>query len=72
MIIAVEYIKWLQQERANINHIDLEDIEFYENGMKLEIPKEVLDNFKFIGLNNIDFIWSDFYKKKEPVKIGKD
>ncbi len=63
MQVAIEYINWLQEERAKINRADLRDIEFFENGMKLDIPQEILDNFEFTGLNNIDFIWSDFYKK---------
>ena len=64
MIVATEYIKWIQEERARINREKLEDIIFFENGMKLEIPKKVIENFEFTGLNNIDFIWSEFYKEK--------
>ena len=64
MQIAIEYIRWIQEERAKINREKLENIEFFENGMKLDIPQKVYDDFKFIGLNNIDFIWSDFYKEK--------
>lgn len=48
--------------RIKINRIKLEDIEFFENGMKLDIPKKTVKSFIFCGLNNIDFITSDFYK----------
>lgn len=65
MQVAVEYIKWLQEERAKINRVPLEEIEFFENGMKLDIPKEIIEKFDFTGLNNIDFIWSDFYKEND-------
>lgn len=62
MEIAVEYVRWLQEERAKINRADLETITFFENGRKLDICQDVFDDFAFVGLNNIDFIWSDFYK----------
>ncbi len=65
MQIAIEYVKWLAEERAKINRAKLEDIEIFEKGMKLDIPSKVIDDFKFTGLANIDFILSDFYKGKE-------
>ncbi len=64
MKVAVEYLKWIQKERAKINRAKLEDIEFFENGMKVDIPKEVIDKFAFTGLNNIDFILSGFYEER--------
>ena len=62
MKIAVEYIKWLQEERSKINKVSLDKMEFYENGMKVDIDKTIIDDFKFTGLVNIDFILSGFYK----------
>ena len=62
MKIAVEYIRWLQNERLKINKVPLDEIEFYENGMKIVIDKTKIEDFKFIGLANIDFVLSDFYK----------
>lgn len=67
MEVAIEYIRWIQEERAKINRTDLEDIVFFENGMKVDIPRATLDNFAIMGLNNIDFIWSDFYKEVPDV-----
>ncbi len=68
MEVAVEYIKWLQQERAKINSMALEDITFLENGTKLDMPKELIKKFAFAGLNNIDFILSGFYKTNNASK----
>lgn len=62
--IAIEYIQWLQKERAKINLAKLEEIEFFKNGMKLDISKDVIDAFELTGLNNADFISSGFYRKK--------
>ncbi len=62
MQIAIEWIEYLIDERAKINLTPLEDIEFFKNGMKLDIPKEVVREFEFTGLNNIDFITTGSYK----------
>jgi len=45
-----------------VNRVDLHDIEWYENGRRLYIDKDVLEDFYFTGLNNIDFISTNFYK----------
>lgn len=60
MKIAIEYVEWLMEEKSKINREKLSDIELFENGMKLDIPQKVIDEFVFTGLSNIDFILSDF------------
>ncbi len=60
MKIAVEYVEWLMEEKSKINRQKLSDIELFENGMKLDIPQKVIDDFDFTGLSNVDFILSDF------------
>ena len=65
MQIAIEYINWLTEERAKINRMDLDDIEFFENGMKLDIPKKVIEDFEYTGLNNVDFITSRFFERSD-------
>lgn len=62
MKVALEYVEWLMEERSKINRANLYDLEIFEKGMKLNIPKKVLDNFELTGLCNIDFILSDFCK----------
>jgi len=62
MKIAIEYILWLQEERNKINRVPLDEIEFYENGMKVKIDKAILEEFTFTGLINVDFITSGFYE----------
>jgi len=63
--IAVEYVKWLMEEKSKINRVALSDLEIFENGMKLDIPKKVIDEFDFTGLCNVDFILSDFRDRVE-------
>ncbi len=48
------------EEKSKINRQKLGDIELFENGMKLDIPRKVIDDFEFTGLSNVDFILSDF------------
>lgn len=62
MDIAIEYIHWLQEERARINRVSLSEIVFFENGMKVSVSDEAVSDFEATGLNNTDFITSKFYK----------
>jgi len=61
--VSVEYILFLKKELAKINNMDISNIEFFKNGMILEYPEEAVKEFEFTGLNNIDFITCEFYKK---------
>lgn len=75
MKVAVEYIKWLDEERAKINRVPLDEITFFENGEVVEVDPEVLEDFKFTGLVNTDFILTDCYKdrtKKIYPQINED
>ena len=58
-----DVIVHLEQQRK-WNSIPLSDIEFYERGVKLDIPKGLIDEWEFTGLNNIDFISSRHYLKE--------
>ena len=76
MKVAIEYIEWIAEERAKINRAELEDIEFFKEGMKLDISQKKINEFKFCGLNNIDFILSGFYltgwdKVEGPPEVGE-
>ena len=63
MKIAIEYVHWIMEEKSKINRANLHDLELFENGMKLDIPKKVLDDFELTGLSNVDFILSDFRER---------
>ena len=64
MRVDIEKVRWIMDERRKINILALNDIEWYEDGKKVDIPKETVDDFSSIGLNNIDFIGSGYYLKK--------
>ena len=43
-----------------------------ENGLQLNISKDVVDEFSLIGLNNIDFISTGFYRNIQIDEHQKD
>ncbi len=61
--IDIELIDAVQAFRQYVHKLTLDDIDFYENGEKVDIPQELVDEFELTGLNNIDFITSNYYKK---------
>jgi hypothetical protein len=61
MKIRVKEIIDLNARIREINSVDLEDIEFLNDKDEvLYIKQENIDQWKFIGLNNTDFIGSTF------------
>ena len=56
MIIDIEDIDRIIKARQEFNKLDLADVEFYQDGIKLDIPKEVIGEFKFTGLSPISFV----------------
>ncbi len=63
--VDVEYILWLKEELRKINDLRLEEIEFYEEGTKLDIALALIEDFEFIGLSNVDFITTNYYLRKD-------
>ena len=62
--IDIELINAVMAFRSFIQSVNLWEIDFYEDGVKLDIPKELVDEFCFTGLANIDFITSNYYRKE--------
>ena len=61
MRVEIEEIKAHLKRRAEINSMSLDEIEFYENGKRVDIDKSIIDEFMFVGLSNVDFIATGFY-----------
>lgn len=72
MRVNVERIREIKEELRAINKKDLNDIEFFENGVELDIDKKTRDEFVYCGLNNTDFITTGIYNasKKNDSKIS--
>lgn len=62
MRIDVETVLDLNEKRKAINSIPLENIEWFENGKLLQVREGAVEEFKFTGLANIDFILCGYYK----------
>ncbi len=60
MRVDIEKVREMQEYRRKINEQELKDIEWYEKGKKIGHSSEEIEEFKFTGLNNIDFITGNF------------
>jgi len=72
----VDALNRIEQYRQ-LNRPELEDLEFYHDGAKIEIPPNQLREFIFLGLNNTDFIrWyfgkEEFFTSLMIYKKGED
>jgi len=61
MKVNIEKLLELKEELRVINSVDLDSIEFYKDGEKVDIPKENIEDWAFVGLTNVDFITSQSY-----------
>ena len=64
MKVAIEDVLRALEERARINAIDLESIEWTLAGEVVEIDKTIVSDFALTGLNNIDFISTGCWHKE--------
>ncbi len=72
MRVNIERIMALRQELGKINREPIENIDFYENGSKIEIPKEAIEQFKFTGLSNVDFVLCRFWEPALEERLDKN
>ncbi len=62
--ISINEIKHIKARLKEINLLNFEDIEWTEDGSPLTIDNRCIYDWEEIGLNNIDFITSNFYLRK--------
>jgi hypothetical protein len=62
MEVNIEFVELLIKRRNKINSVPLSEIDWYKNGVKVNIDKKIIEDFEIIGLNNIDFITTGFYR----------
>lgn len=66
MKVKISEIEALVQRMSEINKPELDEMQFLDdNGNELDIDKNIIEQFQFYGLNNIDFITTGFYKNKK-------
>lgn len=65
MRVDISEFEKMLNYRNEINKCDLSEIEVYgKDGKKIEITNEMIDEWRFIGLNNTDFIKEHFINKR--------
>ena len=62
MIVDIDHLKQLKEQLNKINRHSFKDIIWVENGKELSFDEKLLDDWKYVGLNNCDFIQSGYYK----------
>jgi len=56
MKLNIEDILDAQSKRNQINSLDIKDIEWYLDGEKITISDDTLEEWRFTGLSNTDFV----------------
>ncbi len=56
MKVRIEHVEYLREEIRKINSAKLEDIEFTRNRKIIEVSEKAIENWKFTGLSNVDFV----------------
>ena len=56
MRVDVERVRAIRAELKAINDQDLASIEFYEDGKKLEFDATEIEDWKYTGLSNVNFL----------------
>lgn len=64
MKVDIETILELQEKLNEINSVPLDNIEFFENGELIEIDKDKIERWEYVGLNNTAFITMGFYREE--------
>lgn len=62
MLVFVEDLRELYGKIQAINQTPLEDIVWMKNGQLIEASNKLVEDFKFTGLSNVDFILSGYYE----------
>lgn len=61
MRLDKEKLLALKAELDEINACDLSEIEFYEDGKRVEISAESIEAWKYIGLSNLYFFLDELW-----------
>jgi len=65
MEVNINRVLEILEELKVINEAKLKDIEWIKDGQKLTVNQEMVDEYEFVGLNNVGFITHEFYIDKE-------
>jgi hypothetical protein len=55
-LVDIGHVLRLKAELRRINSLDLAELEFMHNGAPVAVERESIDEWRFTGLNNTDFL----------------
>lgn len=64
IVVNIEVVKRLLQDLAEIDKVPFDQIEWHLDGKPLDIPKEILKEWKFMGMCNHSFVDMEFYNEE--------
>lgn len=71
--VSVREVKWLNERKRQINMIDIDDIEWItEDGRVIPYNEKNVEDFKFTGLSNINFIELGFHDGSTITNVEVD
>ena len=70
-IYDIEVLQHHMNEIAKFNKLDLSKVKLREGGKEIPVTQEKLDEFKFVGLNNVSFVELRFWES-EPIDLTDD
>lgn len=74
-LLDVNKIRELKRQINEVNMLLLDDCEFVEDGKPVTICPKVLEEWRFTGMNNVDFVTSGAYQQQDvlfdPVEQDK-
>lgn len=68
--IDVEEVVALQARRRLINRISFEDIAWYFGGNRIEVSKQVAEEWCLMGMNNVDFVETMLPEENDKVAVA--
>ena len=63
MRIDIEHVREVLRQYREINSHELKDVEWYENGVRLQFSDELIKEFQFTGLSPIYFVDCEIWDK---------
>jgi hypothetical protein len=62
VVVDVGLVKKFKDYLAWVNSHPLDQLELVDCGKPVKVAEDTVEEFRFIGLSNTDFIWSEWYK----------
>ena len=63
--VAIEFVKFLDQERRRLNRINIMDAVFTKNGKEIKISYKQREEWKYTGLGTTNFVMSELVEDEE-------